>query len=267
MQDARDGDAPKPLPSDAKHLLTYNRKNGSAGLILWPLPGYHSFGNEQFFKEAPPDPIPYEHKRNVVAWRGNLTGPSKRSLMAFDMDVRPSHAILSDLADGTRDAAKTVAHLNAISRYAFVTRFAARPGFDVGFVLSDRLRSLAKDPLIAPYVGAYEGPDFFYKHKYMVCLSGHDGPSNFPLALASNCTVFKEHDGWEFFYSGVFRPWEHFIPIAAGGADLEEKLEWAHSNEKRCVEMIMNRRENTLLLGSPRLRSVQNRLLAEALSP
>lgn len=254
MQDARIGSVGAEGIREHGRLVTYNRKTGAAGLVLWPLPNYHSIGNPQFFQSTPPDPYAYEDKSDVVAWRGNLTGPANAEL-APDLNVRrPSHSILCDVAIGGDQLQSAMPELNAISRYAFVKGFAGNPDFDVGFVFSPRLKALKRLDLFSHLTKSLEPPEFFYRHRYLVCLSGHDGPSNFPMAMASNSTVFKEDDGWEFFFSGLFRPWEHFIPIRAGGLDIEEKLDWARSNQRRCVEMVQSRREACQLLGMPSLR-------------
>ncbi|MEC7761598.1 MAG: glycosyl transferase family 90 [Pseudomonadota bacterium] len=266
MQDARTGSIGAEGIRGQSQLVTYNRKSGATGVVLWPLPGYHAIGNPQFFQSTDPDPYAFEDKLDVVAWRGNLTGPAKEELAPHLSVRRPSHSILSDVMLGGARLQSALPELEAVSRYAFVKRFAGSRGFDVGFVFSQRLQALKRISLFSHLAKSFEEPEFFYRHRYLVCLSGHDGPSNFPLAMASNSTVFKEDDGWEFYFSGLFRPWEHFIPIVAGGLDIEEKLDWARSNQRQCMEMVRSRHEACRLLGMTRLRLRFIATLSEAFS-
>jgi len=73
--------------------------------------------------------------------------------------------------------------------------------------------------------------------RYVLSLSGNDTGSNFLSAAASNAVVLKEEDEWELFYTAAFRPWEHYIPLAPGGDDIEDRLDWARSHPGHCKEI------------------------------
>ena len=91
--------------------------------------------------------------------------------------------------------------------------------------------------VLAPFCRWREPLDWHYGYRYIASLSGHDTGSNFFTAANSNAVVMKEEDGWELFYTGAFRPWQHYIPLAPGAGDIEEKLAWARENPARCAEM------------------------------
>jgi hypothetical protein len=96
-------------------------------------------------------------------------------------------------------------------------------------------------------------------------MRGYDTGSNFISAVNSNSIVLKEEDGWELFYSPLFRPWESYIPLAPGLHDLEEKLDWARSNPGRCKEMSATAQAACKYLGMPLWRSLLLRTIVESI--
>jgi hypothetical protein len=51
------------------------------------------------------------------------------------------------------------------------------------------------------------------------------------------------------------RPWEHFVPVEPGFADLEEKIAWCEANPDACEAQIARRHALVPLLLDEELRS------------
>lgn len=237
MQDARkfgSGSAPNPKTQ----TIAYNRRPQARNVVLWPLPGYHDIGLETFAQAETPDDTAFDQKRDAVAWRGNLTG--RAGFHTGQTRGRPSHKILNDLLSPTLDPKaerKLARELNALPRFEFMLRHHLLEDFDLAFTLPDKFKALAQPDKLGAFCKARKPVSWFHQFKYLVCLSGHDTGSNFFVAANSHSVVFKEDDGWELFYTALFRPWQHYIPIAVGGADMQEKLEWARAHPLECKEM------------------------------
>src|SRR5699024_2437930 len=91
-----------------------------------------------------------------------------------------------------------------------------------------------------------------YRFRYILSLPGYDTGSNFLMAANSGSVVMKAEDGWELFYTPLFRPWEHYIPLASDTSDAEEKLDWARRHPDKCRAMV--RAANTACAGLADLR-------------
>ncbi|HRO15049.1 MAG TPA: glycosyl transferase family 90, partial [Paracoccus sp. (in: a-proteobacteria)] len=95
----------------------------------------------------------------------------------------------------------------------------------------------ARLPQIAPFVHPRLSLAGMRRCRYQLCLAGFDVGTNFTWAAQSNAVVLKEEAGWEVYYSALFSPWEHYIPVAAGCADLAERLDWARRHPAACIAM------------------------------
>ncbi|MBT8412164.1 MAG: sulfotransferase, partial [Octadecabacter sp.] len=56
-----------------RNTLAYNRRTGASNLVLWPLPGYHTFEPRGAPGGYPVDDIPFADKADTCAWLGNMT--------------------------------------------------------------------------------------------------------------------------------------------------------------------------------------------------
>ncbi|GGH54071.1 hypothetical protein GVY41_09995 [Frigidibacter albus] len=249
-------------------LLVYNRPAGGTGnMLLWPLPGYHTPGAPSHVTAQEADRVAWADKADVAAWRGNLSGRPVAVLDAGAGPGRGAHLVLADLARGPGAAdAALERELLATTRYSVVRRFAGRAGFDLGVALPPHHAGAARHPLLAPYCGPRMPPAWFHGFRYLLSLSGRDGGSNFLPAAQTQGVVLKEEDGWELFYSGAFHPWEHFIPLAPGAVDLEERLEWARGNPAACQQMSKAARDVCARIANAETRRAWLRMVAEAAS-
>lgn len=235
-------------------VIGHCRREGARNMVLWPLPGQHSIGLPGFDPSAASDPIPFEDKRDRLVWRGMISGSEMRGT------IRPgpaSHVFLRRLAEAGDDVIarqQAFEGLCRTSRMAFIRRFWKDADFDIGIVMAWGFRDFARDPLLAPYCVPRRGSAFFRQYRYQLCLTGYDHGSNFIPMIDSQSVLLKEEDGWEVFYSGRFKPWKHYIPVARYCADLPEKLAWARENPSECKRMSAEARFECARLRNARLR-------------
>lgn len=253
MQDARPMGLTAPLHGHDR-ILAYNRRRDAAGLALWPLKGYHDVGDPFFFRPLQPDPEAYAEKRDQVFWRGKLTGSTEEHLGADPKRRQPSHKVLNQIAAGHVAAQEALKRLYTIPRYAFVSAVRDLAHIDAALTVPHRFRDLKDAPLFTGLTAPRVPPERFSDYRYMLCISGFDAPSNFPMAMSSNATVFVEDHPWEHYYHWAFKPWEHFIPVAKVCADLDEKLSWARDNPKACEDMIAARVAPCAALSDPEVQ-------------
>lgn len=233
--------------------VCHNRRAGARNAVLWPLPDQHAIGLPGF-EDAPPDPIPWEDKRDQVVWRGMISG----SEMTGGVKPGPaSHVFLRQLGEAGDDPAARQAawdRLCRTNRLAFVRQWAGHPDFDLGVVMAWGFRDFARDPLLAPFCTPRQDRAFFQQFRYQLCLTGYDHGSNFIGAIDGQSVLLKEEDGWEVFYSGRFQPWKHYIPLQRYCTDIVEKLTWARENPQACKAMAAAARAEAALLRQPALR-------------
>lgn len=239
MHDARDYGLAKRGVSGTP-VVGYNRRIGASNMVLWPLSSYHTIGAKQFVHATPIDPIPFEQKRDVACWRGNLTGRTNRALAPLDKKRRFAFRILKDLENAVTDEEIWRLHeeMMGITRYNLVRRYCLSKEINAALVFPKHHENVSKTALLEPLSKNRVGLDWFFQHKYILSLSGNDTGSNFLMAANSNSVVLKERDRWELFYTGEFRPWEHYIPLSVGALDVDEKLAWAKENPKACKDMV-----------------------------
>ena len=248
MQDARRYGTPETGAPD-EPVLTFCRRVGAANLVLWPLPGYHTPGSSDFPGPACRDTVPFDDKDDVLAWRGNLTGRALPELGPAGSERQHATTLAEELGTGRDD--EVVAALRTVPRYRVLDRLVDRPDTDVGLALGEKWKAKETPPQIARLVRPRLGYEELYRHRYLLSLSGNDSASNFLMASDSGSVVLREEDGWEWFYDGQFRPWEHYLPLVRGGDDLEERLEWARTHPQECREMSARSREAVRRLVDP----------------
>ena len=220
-------------------VVVYNRRYNAKNLVLWPLAPYHTLGHPRFVHTTPVDQIPFDEKDNIAVWRGNLAGRPNKVLAPNNQRRRLAQIIMKSLETAESEAELWQHHeeLMGITRYNFVLRYFMSDEMDVALTLRNQHKKARETRLLKSLCKNREPMEWFFKSKYVFSLSGNDTGSNFLMAANSNSVVLKEEDGWELFYSGEFRPWEHYIPLKPGALDAEEQLAWAKDNPKACKEM------------------------------
>lgn len=245
MEDARRfGTSGIPCPPES--LLVYNRKSGAQNMVLWPLIGYHSPNAPGLEVVGPEDDIPFDEKSDQCVWRGDLSGRPSRPYWRDESRFRGAKVIYDDIAkceQGSSEWSALVEELSSIPRVQMVAKLKSNSDFDIGLTPSKMHERAFSIPEIARHIVKRKDRSWFRRYKYVLSVSGFDTGSNFLMAASSNSVVLKEEDGWEVFYSGVFLPWEHYIPLVSGAMDVEEKLEWAREHPTECKRMVKSAQE------------------------
>ncbi|CAM3254527.1 glycosyl transferase family 90 [Paracoccus nototheniae] len=264
MEDSRWLGSPQGAALD-RPVLCHNRRAGAVNAVLWPLPDQHAIGLPGFDPGAAPDDIPFEDKEDRLVWRGMISGSEMRP------GVKPgaaSHTWLARLADAPTPEARAEAWqgLCRTNRMDFIRRLQGHPDVDIGIVMAPAFRHFADDPLLAPYCRPRMAPAQFRRFRYQLCLTGYDHGSNFISGLDQNGVLLAEDDGWQVFYSGRFRPWVHFIPVARHAADIHDKLAWARAHPDECRAMSQAARAEAAHLRDPAARVRMMQLILDGLA-
>lgn len=260
MQDCRlYGLAPGDVP--ARPVLTYCRRAGAKNVVLWPLPEYHSIGAANFVGEEPADVIRFEDKLDLLFWRGAISGHC--SDVAQDIFSNEVWRVADRLV-AQPECEDLWALFSICTRVSVLERHNAIKNTDLRFVSGPCFEFFRRHPRTARLCGRSIDRRGMLHHRYILSMRGYDTGSNFVSAANSNSVVLKEEDGWELFYSPLFRPWESYIPLAPGLHDLEEKLEWARENPARCMEISAAARAACSYLAFPEWRKLLLRTIAES---
>ena len=264
MQDSRWMGSPDGPPLGVP-VLGHNRRSGARNLVLWPLPGQHEIGLRGYATAVCDDPIPFADKIDRIVWRGHISGAE-----TLPGRIRPgmaAHDLLALLHDAApSEAPAIVERLNTVPRLAFLRRWHGHADVDAGMVLAPRYRHMAAHPALAPYGAAPQGRAFFRRFRYQLCLAGYDHGSNFLGAINTRGVLFKEEDGWEVFYLGRFRAWEHYIPVARHLDDLPERLAWARDHPQECRAMSRAARAEVARFANHASRDLMLRLILDGLA-
>lgn len=265
MQDSRRfGIRPAPIPR--KKTITYCRRKGADSLILWPLPGYHTIGSDNFLGGYPRDTISFNSKKDIAVWRGAFSGHC--SNVIDDIYENPMHKVVNEMEKEFEQGASLDNYLGILRdniRFNFVFNFIDNVDVNARLV-TDGKTDFLHHTIYGGYISSRLAVAEIYAYKYIVCLRGYDTSSNFLLAASSNSVALKEEDGWEVFYSALFKPWEHYIPLSPGGLDIDEKIKWARNNPDKVSRIISNANEICCYLSRNDLREDMCRKIVQRIN-
>lgn len=254
MQDARSYGVS--ITSALAHpIITYCRRKGAKNLILWPLPGYHAIGSNAFPGNMPADTLQYDAKKDIAAWRGALSGHCSDVINGEHHTA--VHVVAKNIADQEtlgRDSSELWSLLKKNIRFKFVLDNLHNNDIDAKIAIKNHLEILAKNEEYGNCFSEATSKKWLYGHKYIICLRGYDTASNFIMVAASNSIALKEEDDWEVFYSCLFEPWVHYIPLKPGATDVNEKITWARNNPEKVTKMIESANDVCNMLADKRLR-------------
>jgi hypothetical protein len=236
----------------------YNRMAGAANAILWPLRRVHDIGQKDFC--SPPDPAetPFGQKKPCLVWRGSLRGFS-----TYGAAPRNIGGVVKAHVEGRIGKEDLLRHLATVPRYAFVSRYFGVEGFDVGLTPTRERQYIWQIPEIARFEKERVPQSEQLTSKYLISIQGTDVGSSFGWQLGTQCTILKENYPWEVFFDCHFRPWEHFVPVETGFADVTEKIAWCESHPEKCEAMIAARHAMvSLLLDAGARREAFRRVVA-----
>ncbi|MGJ3243249.1 MAG: glycosyl transferase family 90 [Opitutales bacterium] len=182
-------------------ILAKTRVIGDASASLLKLRPVRHFGLLQ--DKALKNRIPFREKLNRVCWRGTTSGLRR--------DAGNRHAL--------------------VSRY-----WEKKKRFDVGYSRASPI--VERYPHLKAFIKGKLSLNEQLRNKFLISLEGNDVSSGLKWMLASNSVVLMckpTVESW--LMEGRLRPFEHFIPIKPDFSDLEEQVDWALANERKCLEI------------------------------
>lgn len=263
MQDRRVRSLVTP-EGEAFPTFVFNRIEGAAGRILWPMPtDLHEIGANAFLGPFPdPDAVPFVDRSPMVVWRGGMTGRGGRG------DVRQEghrfQKLFAEVETGRRALSWAHKRLHEFPRFAFVRHLATDPRADVGLIAQEWLHPLSQ-PILAPLTKPTMPQRAQARHKYIAVLRGADLGSSFFWTMNSGSLGLVMETPWESFASVHFKPWVHYVPFKVDMSDFNERLEWCNANPADCAEMVLAAGEMCQSLARQDLREQADRGVINAL--
>lgn len=90
--------------------------------------------------------------------------------------------------------------------------------------------------------------------RYVLCPAEAPEADRFLPLVNSQSLLLREENGWEVFWSGLFQPWRHYLPVEAGGGDAPDLLDWARAHPETCAEITAEARATCAALADPQVR-------------
>jgi hypothetical protein len=182
------------------------------------------------------DEIPFDAKVPKAVWRGAPTGTRVVEGRKVPLRNRIQEALKSPEA-AERMFAGELRHYQRVS-----TLLAARtmPRVDAQFVTGEGEAFPEGPEPIRALFGERLSRAEQLRYRYLLALEGADAPTSLYWGLASNSVVLCGPRNWETIMDEGLRPWEHWVPIAGDGHDIEERIDWCESHPDRCREIVAN---------------------------
>ncbi|WP_158442346.1 glycosyl transferase family 90 [Paracoccus aminophilus] len=235
-------------------IISYCRRKGAENVFLWPLPEYHSIGAEHYPGLNYSDNVSFQNKADQIVWRGALSGHC--SDVEHDVFEDPTRKVIERHEVGDLNASEALALLRKNTRFRLVERYLDHPDFNINLVPTDKVKKFLNQIGLSNFASPARAHGFFTRYKYIASLRGNDTGSNFLEMANTNSAVMKEEDGWELFYSYLFKPWVHYIPLVSGAHDVVEKLNWARQNEWKVEEISRRARASCCVLKDRLVREI-----------
>jgi hypothetical protein len=165
---------------------------------------------------------PFAERREVVMWRGRLSGPGYPDLENREDFPRYRLVMLS------------LRHPEIVD--ARLTNYTNFTDGESAAALRRRLEALLGSP--APELPA----ESFVSYKYLVSVDGAVAAwKRVPTILASGSVLLLQHR-WKQFFSPALKPWEHYVPLADDVSDLVARYEWLQAHPERAAAIAENGR-------------------------
>jgi hypothetical protein len=160
---------------------------------------------------------PFAERREVVMWRGRLSGPGYPDLENCAGFPRYRLLMLS------------LRHPEIVD--ARLTNYTNFTDGESAAALRRRLEALFGSP-------AEELPaERFVAYKYLVSVDGAVAAwKRVPTILASGSVLLLQHR-WKQFFSPGLEPWEHYVPLADDLSDLIARHEWLRAHPERAGDI------------------------------
>jgi hypothetical protein len=73
----------------------------------------------------------------------------------------------------------------------------------------------------------------------------------FAWKIRSGSVTLSAASPWESFFTRLFKPWVHYVPIANDFADLTEKLEWCRMHDRECEQIAQRAQQHAQIVYHP----------------
>jgi len=167
------------------------------------------FSAERRLAEA--NGMPWASRRSTLVWRGGVNGEGIRPQMPEDVD-NP----------------RVIQRLRLCMRLKSVVDVDAKVCWPQGPHMPLKLLQQLS------VVGRPRPESEWLGDKFAIDIDGWTNTwSNLIIRMHFGCCVLKvaSADGYRQWWYDRLRPWEHFVPVAADMADLEERIDWLRSND------------------------------------
>jgi Glycosyl transferase family 90 len=167
--------------------------------------------------------IPFEQRKEVVKWRGGLSGPTYPDIDNC-LDFPRYHLLL-----------QAVQYPEIVD--ARLTHFENLASSPAGNALRERIDSWFGG--VAPFMPVAD----FAAYKYLISLDGVAASwKRVATILWTGSLLLLQHRWRQFFYPGLVA-WEHYVPIANDVSDLVTRVEWLQANPTKAALIARNGRE------------------------
>ena len=184
---------------------------------FWSQRGYFT-EREQFRRMS----VPWQDRLRQAFWRGSSTGTNAQTVEAFQALPRFRLCDLSAKIPGLRDLVD-----------AKLTDIVQARNPEEG----DKIHAMAESlGILTTRVPQSE----FLKYRYQIDIDGNSNSWSFLLKLLMGSCVLKVSSDWRQWYYDALRPWEHYVPVQADLADLEERIRWCWDNDDAAREIGSN---------------------------
>lgn len=217
-------------------VFCFNRHVGDRHRVLWPLPKYHDLDGDQFLAGVQPDSVDWADKKPQMIWRGATAGRSAGTGAGRGEGIRLKSAF-KRFQEGKMSMDRLHDIISTAPRYRAVTHVADNPEYDFGFADGGG-HVIAQTPLHAHLERPRLPHEEMQKYRYIAVLRGVDVGSSFYWVMNSGSVGFVQETPFETFASGLFRPWEHYIPFREDCSDLDKHFAWAEAHPQECRALI-----------------------------
>jgi hypothetical protein len=79
-------------------------------------------------------------------------------------------------------------------------------------------------------------------YKYQLLISGIVSPWTSDWKIIPGRVIFQHQMPWEVYWDSLFKPWEHYIPVAADFSDFVDRVIWAYWHDETCKNIAVSSR-------------------------
>lgn len=244
FQDAAYWDYETELNGLSYPVFQFARRSYQTGVVLWPL-GFDFMGpgSPNLPRLLGEKDMPFEDKRDMVVWRGRLSGTT------FD-GRRISYAeSVSGIARTEVSEKAFLAHCENHPRLRFALRYAGAPDVDIGITGPPPFgaESAEADPAadtspvrkaVRRMSGGRLSREGQLGYRYIVAIEGNDYATSMYWVLSSNSALLMPVPKWKTLLDYGLRPWEHYVPLSDDFLDFPQKLRWCREHPEEVKAMI-----------------------------